>query len=107
MTRRIQLLLMTLMLLMAGAGSYLSLSAESLRPRLAARNSGSATAVQPTYTPPAIDVPSPPTPPIACCERPIGYPPRVQPLPTPAAGQWQIPYPYPEPYPQPHREPVR
>ena len=98
MTRRIQLLLMTLLLLMAGAGSYLSLSAESLRPRLASQ------AAQPTYTPPAIAVPSPPTPPVACCERPIGYPPRVEPLPTPAAGQWLIPYPYPEPYPQPHVE---
>jgi hypothetical protein len=92
MTRQIQLILMTLLLLMAAAGSYLGLEAASPRPRFAAPTA------QATSTPPPIDVPSPPAPPVACCERPIGYPPRAEQLPTPAAAPGFHPYPYPEPH---------
>lgn len=105
MTRRIQLLLMTLLLLMAGAGGILNL--DGAGPRLAARNAGSAMAGQATATPPPIDAPSPPTPPVACCERPIGYPPRAEQLPTPAAGVQRYPYPYPAAYPGLHLESTR
>lgn len=90
MTRRIQRLLVALLLLMAVAGGYLSLSAEGLRPRLAV-TAGQADA----------------SPPIACCDRPIGYPPRAEQLPTPAAGLQLYPYPYPAAYPGLHLEVIR
>jgi hypothetical protein len=78
---------LALLLLMAVSGGYLSLSAESLQPRLA-------------VTVDRADA----TPPVACCERPIGYPPHAEQVPTPPAGVQLYPYPYPAAYPGLHME---